>query len=923
MTHRQEMSIMGNPKGLEDHEAVVSFDTEYTADKVVSMQLVLQCNGFTEEYYEVVNAPKIEPKHLLKVIKTILPDRITDVHLFSHYNKAEVSTLKISKLNMFIAAASMYNYGLDFEITDKLFKASGYKPPVNGAQLKLYEKYGYEYIPARERVRKYIAKKLKEQGVEFDTGGTEDYDVYKNMKFEPKKFKVEDVEVTYEQKVHHRKHVTIHKEMIFDTLFEGQTVHWKSTKLFMNSSLKSIGETMKIPKLHLTEKEYIKIDSLDPEKLKQYGMRDVYISQALVNGMGRNMIENLTLSGIVKKDFSAQFEGPDSKFSSRDGEGKYNYVVETKADEIRKNLIHQESYFGGHNETPVPCVLGDKWWAIDLDMTSAYSKGQLKIRAYWSEVKVVNLSKLTRRGKESFMNLIKGMDPLNGYQMGTVTIKDLVLKKGSKYSIPTKIIDSTVWMKYKRSGALSLAWLYTLIKSKSIDWSETKLISLTYYECSGPLLFWDQIQGYIEKRKGFEKGTLGNTDFKLRRNAMYGLVGQSGMKKGSKSWLLQGYSGEEKGIMGPFYHPVMASYITSVVQILLQEQYHHTLETIEGSIHLNSVTDGFAYAHRGDEPIVITDHYGMAGDIMEVGAMWEPKHISKGVINIKTRYSIFMGKETVEGEHGKVTLPSSTIKPYLSDFVKIDDNGVETFNEKDYWKAIIKATQDTSSIQRRMHTERQIVQEGEILNQNEIIFSVNHNIDAKYMVIGYEVLDENSIKLITKRVSSVLDYTNIKTYLDKNHNTWTMPIYGTNFYEETEWREKIQKMVDNTETITYKRKRRILLKITAEFFHLIETKEFQTGLGKTKTTHLPNTTKMKLMRKVHEKMFKGEDIVKKRFTKKWIKEQRAKEIDGEFSKEVIELTKGVKKYLTRTINDQIKSINKETIKSFITKNTKK
>ena len=222
-----------------------------------------------------------------------------------------------------------------------------------------------------------------------------------------------------------------------------------------------------------------------------------------------------------------------------------------------------------------------------------------------------------------------------------------------------------------------------------------------------------------------------------------------------------------------------------------------------------------------------------------------------------------------------------------------------------------------------MHTERQIVQEGEILNQNEIIFSVNHNIDAKYMVIGYEVLDENSIKLITKRVSSVLDYTNIKTYLDKNHNTWTMPIYGTNFYEETEWREKIQKMVDNTETITYKRKRRILLKITAEFFHLIETKEFQTGLGKTKTTHLPNTTKMKLMRKVHEKMFKGEDIVKKRFTKKWIKEQRAKEIDGEFSKEVIELTKGVKKYLTRTINDQIKSINKETIKSFITKNTKK
>ena len=112
-----------------------------------------------------------------------------------------------------------------------------------------------------------------------------------------------------------------------------------------------------------------------------------------------------------------------------------------------------------------------------------------------------------------------------------------------------------------------------------------------------------------------------NKWFKLKRNGSYGTVGQSGLKNSSKSHLLHGEGHSEKGIRGAYYHPVMASYITAIIQILLQEQVHYVMNSIEGVIHLNSVTDGFAYAHKGDEPIVLNKHYGFAGDIMKVGEM--------------------------------------------------------------------------------------------------------------------------------------------------------------------------------------------------------------------------------------------------------------------------------------------------------------
>ena len=216
---------MGNPKGLKDNEAVVSFDTEFTASKVVSMQLIMQCNGFTKEYYEVVNEPLLEPAHVLGVIRRLLPEHITEVHLFSHYNKAEVSTLKIEKLNMFIAAASMYNDGLEYEITPSLVDLSGYKKPMDKIQRDLYVKYGVKYKPVEEHVRRFVIKTLRAKGELFDNGGTDDYNVYKEMEFEPKKFFIGNNEITYKQNVHHDNHITVHKEMIFDTLFEGQTVH--------------------------------------------------------------------------------------------------------------------------------------------------------------------------------------------------------------------------------------------------------------------------------------------------------------------------------------------------------------------------------------------------------------------------------------------------------------------------------------------------------------------------------------------------------------------------------------------------------------------------------------------------------------------------------------------------------------------------
>ena len=128
----------------------------------------------------------------------------------------------------------------------------------------------------------------------------------------------------------------------------------------MDGSLKSIGETVGLPKLHLTEEEYTTIDQLNPAKLEIYGMRDVYISQALVNTMGREMLDNLTISGAVKKDFSSYLAGPNYKSHRKDiYSKKYEFVHETRAREARENSIHQQSYFGGDNETINPCILDE------------------------------------------------------------------------------------------------------------------------------------------------------------------------------------------------------------------------------------------------------------------------------------------------------------------------------------------------------------------------------------------------------------------------------------------------------------------------------------------------------------------------------------------------------------------------------------
>lgn len=131
----------------------------------------------------------------------------------------------------------------------------------------------------------------------------------------------------------------------------------------MNGSLKAIGKAVGLPKLHLTEEEYIGIDMLDPDKLQMYGMRDVYISQALVNTMGREMLDNLTLSGAVKRDFAASLLNTE-KFKSHNENvfsSLYNYKYETQAIEAMLYAPHQGGYFGGDNETITPCILGQSW----------------------------------------------------------------------------------------------------------------------------------------------------------------------------------------------------------------------------------------------------------------------------------------------------------------------------------------------------------------------------------------------------------------------------------------------------------------------------------------------------------------------------------------------------------------------------------
>lgn len=102
---------------------------------------------------------------------------------------------------------------------------------------------------------------------------------------------------------------------------------------------------------------------------------------------------------------------------------------------------------------------------------------------------------------------------------------------------------------------------------------------------------------------------------------MYGLVSQSGKKRVSKSYVLKGdEQGPSEGIKGKFYNPMMASYITSIIQMLLQEYVYHASQNIEGFIHLNSVTDGCAYAHpkRKNNPdaVVLTTQNGYVGNAM-------------------------------------------------------------------------------------------------------------------------------------------------------------------------------------------------------------------------------------------------------------------------------------------------------------------
>ena len=126
---------------------------------------------------------------------------------------------------MFIAAASMYNSGLKYEMTDSLVKASGYKKPEGKVQRELYKKHGMKYIPLEKYVHKYISGILRKEGDEFDNGGTDDYDKYVEMKFDPKTYMIGVDKITYQQNIHHENHLTIHKEMIFDTLFKGQRVH--------------------------------------------------------------------------------------------------------------------------------------------------------------------------------------------------------------------------------------------------------------------------------------------------------------------------------------------------------------------------------------------------------------------------------------------------------------------------------------------------------------------------------------------------------------------------------------------------------------------------------------------------------------------------------------------------------------------------
>ena len=83
-----------------------------------------------------------------------------------------------------------------------------------------------------------------------------------------------------------------------------------------------------------------------------------------------------------------------------------------------------------------------------------------------------------------------------------------------------------------------------------------------------------------------------------------------------------------------------------------------------------------------------------------------------------------------------------------------------------------------------MHTEREIVEKGNILNTNEVVFSVNHNIDAKFIVTGYEVLDKDSMKLIVERTPSTIDFNNLKSNLNNHRNEYTLPKYGTNFHTD-------------------------------------------------------------------------------------------------------------------------------------------
>ena len=60
-------------------------------------------------------------------------------------------------------------------------------------------------------------------------------------------------------------------------------------------------------------------------------------------------------------------------------EESYNEM--TKNSLLRNNDFHFGSYFGGMNNTPNPCILDDNFLVVDMDLKSAYSIAQNKIRA--------------------------------------------------------------------------------------------------------------------------------------------------------------------------------------------------------------------------------------------------------------------------------------------------------------------------------------------------------------------------------------------------------------------------------------------------------------------------------------------------------------------------------------------------------------